>query len=68
MAQEPDTPRLLEQKGLFIFDSPAADEISGFQEVREPALGLSNERLRELLCLTAAEFALLPIFDQPPAS
>jgi hypothetical protein len=68
MSHEPDTPRLLEEKGLFTFRSSAVDEISSFFEMREPTLGLSTDDLRELVLLTAAEFALLPVFDQPPAS
>jgi hypothetical protein len=59
---------MLEQKGLFSFRSSALEEISAFSDVREPTLGLSTDDLRELVCLTAAEFALLPIFAQPPAS
>jgi len=54
-----ESPKLLSERGLFEFDPAAIFEISqGFQSVEHHA----SELVEELVALTAAEYALMPLF------
>jgi hypothetical protein len=58
------TPGLLEERGLFAFTPAAHDELGQFFD--DPAIASrSTPLLRELVHLTAAEYALVPILVEP---
>lgn len=62
---EPLSPSLLEERQLFTFDPGARHEISVSFAALEVHLEPNAQLLHELTYLTAAEFGLIPIFDQP---
>ena len=65
MPEAPLSPRLLEERAIFTFHTEALHEISTAIAALEQHLGPRTQLLQELTCLTAAEFALLPILIDP---
>lgn len=65
MHNDAETPSLLEEKSLFVFDPQTHQEALTFFLASKPDLDPSSALLRELTYLTAAEFSLAPIFVEP---
>lgn len=57
------SPQLLEDRGVFVFDPAAQEEIARWFDSLEPAPG--TELVQELVCLTAAEYASIRFVSYP---